>query len=48
MVNPYSGTIINQFLIQGPFSNMNEFASDFDCPVGSNMNPVMQEKCQVW
>jgi len=38
----------SQFRVQGPFSNMNDFAKDFNCPVGSNMNPAMKEKCKVW
>lgn len=37
-----------QFRVQGPLSNMEEFAADFNCPAGSNMNPVKRDKCQVW
>ena len=35
------------FQLQGPFSNMEDFSRDFNCPVGSNMNPPQENKCQV-
>jgi len=38
----------DQFRVQGPFSNMEDFSRDFNCPVGSNMNPPKENKCQVW
>lgn len=38
----------DQFRVQGAFSNMEGFARDFNCPVGSKMNPVEKSKCKVW
>ncbi|KAF7988508.1 hypothetical protein HCN44_001081 [Aphidius gifuensis] len=35
-----------KFRIVGTLSNMPEFAKDFNCPSGSNMNPI--KKCSVW
>jgi len=29
-------------------SNTKEFAQDFNCPVGSKMNPVDEDRCTVW
>ena len=37
----------DQFRVQGPFSNMEDFSRDFNCPIGSNMNPPKENKCQV-
>lgn len=37
---------IYEYRIIGSFSNMPEFAIDFNCPVGTNMNPP--NKCTVW
>lgn len=36
----------DRFRIIGPFSNSDEFANDFECPVGSRMNP--KNKCKFW
>lgn len=37
-----------QFRVIGPMTNMQEFADDFNCPVGSPMNPPPADKCEVW
>ncbi|XP_070505219.1 neprilysin-2-like [Chironomus tepperi] len=34
------------FRVLGPLSNMKEFSKDFNCPIGSKMNPA--HKCEVW
>jgi len=38
----------DQFRVQGAFSNMPAFARDFNCPIGSKMNPNKDEQCNVW
>jgi predicted metalloendopeptidase len=35
-----------EFRVLGPLSNNHDFAKDFNCPVGSRMNPA--DKCEVW
>ncbi|XP_030765452.1 neprilysin-2 isoform X1 [Sitophilus oryzae] len=35
-----------QFRVQGPLSNSVDFVKDFNCPVGSKMNPA--KKCHIW
>lgn len=34
------------FRVIGPMSNAPEFAEQFNCPIGSPMNP--KHKCTVW
>jgi len=34
------------FRILGSVSNVEDFANDFNCPSGSNMNP--KTKCSLW
>ncbi|KAG4068443.1 hypothetical protein HA402_004783 [Bradysia odoriphaga] len=38
----------NRYRVIGMFRNSDEFASDFKCKVGSNMNPPKDEKCELW
>ncbi|XP_033212680.1 neprilysin-2-like [Belonocnema kinseyi] len=35
-----------KFRVTSVFANRPEFSRDFNCPLGSNMNPV--KKCSVW
>ncbi|XP_053650118.2 neprilysin-2 isoform X3 [Cherax quadricarinatus] len=35
-----------QFRVNGPFSNRPEFARDWNCPIGSTLNP--SKRCSVW
>jgi len=36
----------SHFRVLGSVSNLEEFATDFNCPSGSNMNP--KTRCSVW
>jgi len=36
----------NEFRVLGPITNMHDFSFDFNCPVGTKMNP--SKKCEVW
>ncbi len=36
----------DSFRTIGPLMNLHDFARDFNCPVGSMMNP--KKKCNVW
>lgn len=35
-----------RFRVNGPFSNVKEFAKDWNCPAGSKLNP--SKRCSVW
>jgi predicted metalloendopeptidase len=35
-----------EFRVNGPLSNMKEFANDWSCAADTNMNP--KEKCEIW
>lgn len=41
--DPHSPT---EFRVNGPLSNIQEFSTDFGCPIGSKMNP--EKKCTIW
>ena len=36
----------SEFRVNVPLANSAEFSKDFNCPVGSKMNPI--KKCVVW
>jgi len=42
-VDPHSPP---RFRVLGPLMNLKEFATEFNCKVGSNMNPT--KRCEVW
>ncbi|XP_068624713.1 endothelin-converting enzyme homolog [Battus philenor] len=37
---------VAKYRVIGPISNLKEFSQEFNCPIGSNMNP--EHKCEVW
>ena len=41
-----SDQTLERFKVLGSFQNLPEFSQDFNCPLGSNMNPI--EKCQIF
>ena len=43
LTDPHSPAV---YRVNGPFSNSPQFAEDWNCPVGSPMNPA--KKCSVW
>lgn len=36
----------SEIRVMGSFSNMYEFSRDFNCPLGTHMNP--EQKCVIW
>lgn len=45
LLDDYGGTPA-EFRVMGAVMNFQDFANDFDCPVGSHMNP--KDKCTIW
>lgn len=37
---------ISKYRVIGPISNLKEFSDEFNCPLGTTMNPI--NKCEVW
>ncbi|VDM99379.1 unnamed protein product [Thelazia callipaeda] len=35
-----------RYRVNGPLSNLAEFSEAFDCPLGSNLNPI--KRCSIW
>jgi putative endopeptidase len=39
---------LSRFRVNGPLSNMPEFASAFQCKVGDAMVRPAEQRCQIW
>ncbi|GBP18634.1 Endothelin-converting enzyme homolog [Eumeta japonica] len=37
---------VAKYRVIGPIANLKEFSQEFNCPLGSKMNPI--KKCEVW